>query len=282
MFLDDAVGPPNQTLWPPKQVLGITSKLSQAGDRNESTKAHISSPGTYWVQHEEVHSLPRGQSHQGGASVECIASSHNVATWLQGILFRRLFLWGLQKREGETLLSLERALCQRRHHRLDGHESDQALGAGDGQGRLVCCSPWGCKESDTTERLNWTELHIRSTWTMEGSAVPRFPSCGKGSRRKWAAMLLTGSSWAIAKSILGLLHFLNVVVSILPRTAGQGAKITASLKNHKPCSLMIIMTKVIELWFCAISHFTYTSALRDRYIYGLHHPDEKLRAWVIR
>ena len=39
-------------------------------------------------------------------------------------------------------------------HRLDGHEFEQALGVGDGQGSLVCCSPWGCKESDTTELLN--------------------------------------------------------------------------------------------------------------------------------
>ena len=36
-----------------------------------------------------------------------------------------------------------------------GHESDQTLGDGEGQGSLTCCSPWGCKESDTTERLNW-------------------------------------------------------------------------------------------------------------------------------
>ena len=40
------------------------------------------------------------------------------------------------------------------HHRLNGHEFEQALGAGDGRGSLVCCSPWGRKESDTTERLN--------------------------------------------------------------------------------------------------------------------------------
>ena len=40
------------------------------------------------------------------------------------------------------------------HHRLDGPEFKQALGAGDGQGSLVYCSPWGCKDSDTTERLN--------------------------------------------------------------------------------------------------------------------------------
>ena len=40
------------------------------------------------------------------------------------------------------------------HHQLDGHESEQALGVGDGQGGLACCSPWGHKESDTTERMN--------------------------------------------------------------------------------------------------------------------------------
>ena len=37
------------------------------------------------------------------------------------------------------------------HHRLDGCEFEQALGVSDGQESLVCCSPWGCKESDTTE-----------------------------------------------------------------------------------------------------------------------------------
>ena len=39
------------------------------------------------------------------------------------------------------------------HHRLNGHEFEQALGVGDGQGSLACCSPWGCKELDTTEWL---------------------------------------------------------------------------------------------------------------------------------
>ena len=49
------------------------------------------------------------------------------------------------------------------HHRLNGHEFEQALGVGEGQGRLVCCSPWGWKKSDTTywTELNWTELLIQ-------------------------------------------------------------------------------------------------------------------------
>jgi len=42
------------------------------------------------------------------------------------------------------------------HHRLNGHEFEQAPGVGDRQGSLACCSPWGCKELDTTERLNCT------------------------------------------------------------------------------------------------------------------------------
>ena len=44
------------------------------------------------------------------------------------------------------------------HHRLNGHEFEQDLGVGDGQESLVCCSSWGCKKSDTTERLNYSSL----------------------------------------------------------------------------------------------------------------------------
>ena len=46
---------------------------------------------------------------------------------------------------------------QRWHHWLDGHESEWTPGVGDGQGGLACCDSWGRKESDTTERLTWTE-----------------------------------------------------------------------------------------------------------------------------
>ena len=45
------------------------------------------------------------------------------------------------------------------HHQLDGHELEQALGVGDGQGSLACFSPRGQKESDTIEQLN-------RTWSM--------------------------------------------------------------------------------------------------------------------
>ena len=46
------------------------------------------------------------------------------------------------------------------HHRLDGCEFEQAQGVDDGQGGLACCSPWGRKELDRTEWLNWAELDV--------------------------------------------------------------------------------------------------------------------------
>ena len=48
----------------------------------------------------------------------------------------------------------------RQHHRLNGHESEQTLGVGDGQGSLACCSSWGRKESDMTEQLNNNSLSV--------------------------------------------------------------------------------------------------------------------------
>ena len=53
-------------------------------------------------------------------------------------------------------------------HWLDGHEFEQALGVGDRQGSLACSSPWGRKESDTTERLNWTESNLKTALPWKG------------------------------------------------------------------------------------------------------------------
>ena len=59
------------------------------------------------------------------------------------------------------------------HHWLNGHKFGWTPGVGDGQGGLACCDSWGCKESDTTEQLNWTELTessiwFKATWIIEG------------------------------------------------------------------------------------------------------------------
>jgi len=67
------------------------------------------------------------------------------------------------------------------HHRLDGHESEQAPGASEGQGSLACCSPWGLKESDTTEQLNKDNHHLSPLVTLSlfSKSVSLFPFCIK-------------------------------------------------------------------------------------------------------
>ena len=67
------------------------------------------------------------------------------------------------------------------YHWLYGHEFEQALGVGDGQGSLTCCSPWGLKESDTTEWLNWTDNWKAWFFTIQGSTYRKLhlqPACG--------------------------------------------------------------------------------------------------------
>ena len=51
------------------------------------------------------------------------------------------------------------------HHWLDGHDFEQALGVSDGQRGLACCSPWGCKKLDMTERLNCVQLFV-TPWAV--------------------------------------------------------------------------------------------------------------------
>ena len=81
------------------------------------------------------------------------------------------------------------------HHRLDGHEFEQAPGVGDGQGGPVCCSPWGHKESNMTERLNWIEQEQCDNfrWTilrMKKSRAKKFtttntPLCPFSVKEAW-------------------------------------------------------------------------------------------------
>ena len=61
------------------------------------------------------------------------------------------------------------------HHQLSGHKFEQDSGDGDGQGSLACCSPWGHKELDMTERLNWILL---MHWELFVSLSPRILALG--------------------------------------------------------------------------------------------------------
>ena len=82
-------------------------------------------------------------------------NSNTLATWWEELThWKRPWCWeGLRQEEKGTT---EDEMVGW-YHWLNGHEFEQALGVGNGQGSLACCSPWGHKESDTTEQLNWTE-----------------------------------------------------------------------------------------------------------------------------
>ena len=74
-------------------------------------------------------------------------NSNTVATWYEELThWKRPCCWE-RLRAGDEMVGW--------HHWLYRHEFEQALGVGDGQGSLACCSLWGRKELDMTERLNW-------------------------------------------------------------------------------------------------------------------------------
>ena len=69
------------------------------------------------------------------------------------------------------------------HHRLNGHEFEQTLGVGVGQGGLVCCSPWGCKELDRTEGLNWTGGSDGKECSCSAGDLGLIPGLGRSPER---------------------------------------------------------------------------------------------------
>ena len=67
------------------------------------------------------------------------------------------------------------------HHQLDGHDFEETLGVGDGQKGVVCCSPWGRKESDTTVLLNWNDAEAPIIWLPDAKSwlTGKDPDAGK-------------------------------------------------------------------------------------------------------
>ena len=88
-----------------------------------------------------------------------LSSMNSAAISILVHIFWWTYVWisiGYSSRRQEEKRTTEDEMAEW-HHWLNGHEFEQALGVGDGQGSLVCCSPWSSKESDTIKQLNWTE-----------------------------------------------------------------------------------------------------------------------------
>ena len=131
------------------------------------------------------------------------------------------------------------------HHRLDGHEFVWTLGVGDGQGGLACCDSWGHKESDTTARLNWTELNwilfllfptldffVLWIWKLLCSTI-----CGK------LPAIIVPFAFGLRFNCLGhldwdVIHYLLKFCSTLIFYYFQGLKLTNSDPCTKVCCLL--------------------------------------------
>ena len=83
------------------------------------------------------------------------------------------------------------------HHWLDGRESEWTPGVGDGQGGLVCCGSWGRKESDTTQRLIWSDLIL-----MDMTHLSFFP--WRNNSKHWSC------TYSVSILVLSILHLSNI------------------------------------------------------------------------
>ena len=125
------------------------------------------------------------------------------------------------------------------HHWLDGHEFEQTPGVGDGQGSLVCCSPWGRKELDMTEWLNWTEivLHIcllnciSSVWFFEilWTVAHQAPLSMRFSRQEYWSGLPFSSAGYLPDSRTETSSF--IFPALTGRFFTTGTKVALGVKN---------------------------------------------------
>ena len=91
-------------------------------------------------------------------------SSNTLATWWEELTHWKDPDAGKVWRQEEKGMTEDEMVGW--HHWPNGHEFEQGPGDGDGQGGLVCCSPWGYKESEMTEQLSWTECTVLWIFTF--------------------------------------------------------------------------------------------------------------------
>ena len=96
----------------------------------------------------------------GGTDIDW--NSKTLATWCEELThLKRPWCWERLRAEEKGTTEDEMVGW---HHQLNGHGFGWTLGVGDGQEGLMCCGSWGCKESDMTEQLNWTDKENKELW----------------------------------------------------------------------------------------------------------------------
>ena len=126
----------------------------------------------------------------------------------------------LGKTEGKRRSGQQKDEMVRQHHRLNGHESEQTPGDSEGQGSLVCCSPWGGRESDTTECLNNdnnVKKKCKGEWTCP-SPAPNFLMISHCPKLKSQTLSLTpwfSLIWHLSTFPAHLMPFFHIITSIL-------------------------------------------------------------------
>ena len=102
------------------------------------------------------------------------------------------------------------------HHWLDGHESEWTPGDGDGQGGLACCDSWGHKESDPTERLNWTELNwiVMYGYGCESWTIKKVEHRRIDALELWCQRRLLRVPWTARKSNQSILKEISPEYSL--------------------------------------------------------------------
>ena len=114
---------------------------------------------------------------------------HTLVTWCEELThWKRLWCWERLKAGGE---GDNRGWDVGWHHRLDGHEFEQALGVDYGQRSLVCCCPQGLKDLDTTEWLNWTEHILINKIVTNGKKKKKRRRCWQGLRKSSNQRIVT-------------------------------------------------------------------------------------------
>ena len=128
------------------------------------------------------------------------------------------------------------------HHWLDGRESEWIPGVGDGQGGLACCDSWGCKESDMTERLNWTELTDTSVCiSKKGDNLINHYSIITLKHSNNSLECLTISKPTITQlSLKSNVFFSRLVLFRAQCTVWYGSLVSLNLEHFAPSSLFAL------------------------------------------